>query len=177
VAATLAASTFRAAGVDAVLLGDPRYDAEAFLRAHVAPGESIETYGRNVYLPRFPAGVEVLRVDPDPVSGRSPLPGVVERQDAWEDLPRRRPKWIAVSRAWAWRYLEDPDVPTGDGRAVPRARTLGVDAASCRYFRALLRGELGYRVAHTSAWQSRLFPPVHIHASTGETVWVLERDD
>jgi hypothetical protein len=171
-------TTLRAINMDAVLLGDPRYDAEAWMNAHFAPGDSLEIYGRNVYLPRFPERARVERVDPEePVAHRSPLPGVIETQDTWDDLPNRHPKWISVSNAWAWRFLSDPPNDLPEGRAVAKARTLGVDAVTCRYFRALLAGELGYRVAHTSAWSSRFWPAVHIHASTSETVWILERVD
>jgi hypothetical protein len=170
-------AAFRAADVDAVLLFDPRYDAEAWLDAHVGPGDTIETYGRNVYLPRFPWRARTTRVDPGPTDGRSPLPGLIERQDAWDDLPSRRPKWISVSDAWAWRFLKDVETDLPRGHLVPRARVLEVDAPTCRYFRALLAGELGYRVAHTSAWSSRFWPDVQIHSSTGSAVWILERVD
>jgi hypothetical protein len=173
----LAAAAWHAAGVDAVLLFDPRYDAEAWMRAHVGSGDTVETYGGNVYLPRFPPTARVERIDPDPTSRHSPLPGLVDRALAWEDLPARHPRWISLSRAWAWRYLEDPPAYVGPGHAVPVARTIGVDAASSSYFRALLGGRLGYRVAHTSEYSSRLWAPTHIHASTGETVWILERQD
>lgn len=53
-AAAFAVALFGAADVDANLLLDPRYDAEAWLRAHAAPSDTIETYGLNVYMPRFP---------------------------------------------------------------------------------------------------------------------------
>jgi hypothetical protein len=105
------------------------------------------------------------------------LPGVTERQDAWDDLPSRHPKWISLSNSWAWRYLEDPKAATLDGRTEPHARLVGVDAPSRRYFRALMAGELGYRVAHTSEWSSKLWPVVHIHESTGSSLWILERVD
>jgi hypothetical protein len=166
-----------AANVDAVLLFDPRYDAEAWMSEHIGPSDSLEVYGQNVYLPRPPEGARVERVDPGPVEGRSPLPGVLERKDAWDDLANRRPKWISVSNAWAWRFLEDPPTRVPEGRTIPRARVLGVDDVTCRYFRSLLAGERGYRVAHISAWSSQLWPDVHIHSSTGETIWTLERVD
>lgn len=166
-----------AANVDAALLLDPRYDAEAWMRSHVAPGQILETYGRNAYLPRFPGGVHVERVGPEPAGGRSPLPGVDERVDGFDNVALRRPKWIAISEAWAWRYLEDSPRDLLPGRRVARAEFASVDSTSRAYFRSLLRGEKGYRIVHTSAWISKAWPVVHIHASTGGTVWVLERVD
>ena len=176
-AVVLCWAALSAANVDAVLLFDPRYDAEAWMGEHVTPSDSLEIYGLNVYLPRLPEHARVERVDPGPVEGRSPLPGVVERQDAWDDLAGRRPKWISVSNAWAWCFLEDPPTHVPDGRTIPRARVLGVDDVTCGYFRSLLAGERGYRVAHISAWSSLLWPDVHIHSSTGDIVWTLERVD
>ena len=164
-----------AASVDATLLLDPRYDAEAWLRSHVATGETIETYGLNVYLPRFPVGTRVERVGIEPIKGRSPLPGVEERVDEFANLPARRPEWIAVSRAWVSYFLEDPPYDATPGRRVPPAQFAAVGPKSRAYFRALLAGENGYRMAHTSAWSSKVWPAAHIHASTGETVWILER--
>ncbi|HMH65910.1 MAG TPA: hypothetical protein VK515_10000, partial [Rhizomicrobium sp.] len=48
--------------VNAALLLDPRYDAQRWMSAHVGPGDSIETYGQNCFLPHFPHGATVMRV-------------------------------------------------------------------------------------------------------------------
>jgi hypothetical protein len=169
-------AAFKGVGVDAVLLFDPRYDAEGWMHEHVAPGDLIETYGINVYLPRFPADARVERVGPEPTGVRSPLDGVAEVQDAWDGLTERRPQWIVVSDAWVWHYLKDPP-DDGGGRVFPRAqREEAHDAGASRYFRALLRGELGYRTARLSRWTSSVWPAVRIHASTAESLWILERE-
>jgi hypothetical protein len=166
---------FKAAGVDAVLLFDPRYDAEEWMRVHVAPGDLVETYGLNVYLPRFPGSARVERVAPEPTFGRSPLAGVTEIQDAWDRLSERRPRWIVISDAWVWHYMKDPP-PEAHGRILPRAQAEEAkDGVASRYFRALLGGELGYRKARLFRWTSSLWPAVQIHASTGESIWMLER--
>jgi len=44
----------QAIAINAALLLDPRYDAEAWMAAHMRSGEAIETYGQNCFLPRFP---------------------------------------------------------------------------------------------------------------------------
>jgi hypothetical protein len=176
VGALLALALFDAAGVDVVLLFDPRYDAEAFLQSHVAPGDPVETYGINVYLPRFPKDARVLRVGPDAVRSRSPLADVVDVEDAWDNLAARNPKWIIVSEAWVWHYLKDP--PDEDrGRILPYAQAEQArDTAASRYFRALLGGDLGYRKARRCHFESSIWPNVRIHSSTGEDIWILERD-
>jgi hypothetical protein len=176
VGALLAVALFDAAAVDIVLLFDPRYDAEAFLRSHIAPGDPIETYGINVYLPRFPKDARVLRVGPDAVRSRSPLADVVEVEDVWDNLAARNPKWIIVSEAWVWHYLKDP--PKGErGRILPFAQVEQArDTAASGYFRALLRGDLGYRKARLCHFESSMWPTVRIHSSTGEDIWILERD-
>jgi hypothetical protein len=176
VAVLLALALFKAAGVDEVLLHDPRYEAEAFLRDHVVPGDLVETYGINVYSPRFPQTMQVARVGPEPVRGRSPLAGVTDVQDAWDGLSARQPRWIVVSEGWMWHYLEDP-APESSGRILPPAQVKQAqDAAASRYFRALMGGELGYRKVHLCRFTSSLWPRVRIHASTGESIWILERE-
>jgi hypothetical protein len=166
---------FDAVSVDAALLLDPRYEAEAWMRAHVTSGDLVETYGLNVYLPRFPKEARVERVGPEPARGRSPLPGVTEVEDAWDGLHQRHPRWIVVSDAWVWHYLKDPP-PEADGRILPQTQVeQAQDGAASRYFRALFGGRLGYRTARLFRWTSSVWPAVRIHASTAERIWILER--
>jgi hypothetical protein len=129
-----------------------------------------------VYLPRFPKDARVLRVGPDAVRSRSPLADVVEVEDVWDNLAARNPKWIIVSEAWVWHYLKDP--PKGErGRILPFAQVEQArDTAASGYFRALLRGDLGYRKARLCHFESSMWPTVRIHSSTGEDIWILERD-
>src|SRR5262249_10563498 len=54
--------------VDNLLLHDPRYKAETWLRKHVPPAARIETYQRLTYLPRFAAGTKLTQI---PVEERS----------------------------------------------------------------------------------------------------------
>jgi hypothetical protein len=176
VGALLGWGLWDATAVDVVLLFDPRYEAEAWMRDHVAPGDLIETYGLNVYLPRFAADARVVRVGPEPMDRRSPLYGMGEVQDAWDKVSERQPRWIVVSDAWVWHYLSDPPSPTR-GRILPRAQVEEAsDRDASRYFRALLGGRLGYRMVHLSGWTSRVWPAIRIHSSTGESVWILERE-
>jgi hypothetical protein len=48
--------------VDRLLVKDPRYAAEAWLRTHLSNPARIETYQRLTYLPRFGDGVQVVQV-------------------------------------------------------------------------------------------------------------------
>ena len=177
VAACFAAALFRCAAVDVAMLLDPRYDAERWMEAHVVPGDRVEVYGNNVHLPRLPAKAEIQRVDPAPLEGRSPLPGVVEVSDRFSNVEARRPRFIVVSEFWAWRYLMDPEAAQKLGRVLtPEQASLQADADSRAYFRALRDGRAGYRRAHESAWTSRVWPRVDIHASLTRTLWIFERD-
>lgn len=168
---------FGCLSVDASLLGDPRYDAERWLAAHVAPGDVIEVYGNNVYLPRFPAAARVVRVGPDPVDKRSPLPGMTEVEGRYADAPARGPRFIVVSEGWVWRYMLDvAPVPTGGARVLsPMQAEFARDRASQEFFPALDRGERGYVKAHESRFESAIFPPVDIHASTTRQIRIFER--
>jgi hypothetical protein len=177
VGAAFAVALYAAADVDANLLLDPRYDAEAWLRDHVGPGDRIETYGLNVYMPRFPAIARVTRVGPGPEDHRSPMPGVDEELAPYGDASARGPAYIVVSEGWAWRYLLDPDEGLPRGHQLPPTqRETESDAASSAYFRALTAGEYPtYRLVHVAEWTSRVWRPLDIHASTSREIWIFAR--
>ncbi|HEX3343390.1 MAG TPA: glycosyltransferase family 39 protein [Polyangiaceae bacterium] len=174
VAGAFAVALFAAADVDANLLLDPRYEAEAWLREHVRPGDTIETYGLNVYMPRFPEGARVVRVGPGPEDHRNPMPGVEEELAPYGDASARGPRYIVVSEGWAWRYLLDPEEGLPQGHQLPPTqRETESDAASSAYFRALTRGTYGsYRLVFGTAWRSRVWPAVEIHGSTSREIWI-----
>jgi 4-amino-4-deoxy-L-arabinose transferase-like glycosyltransferase len=168
---------FLCLAVDVSLLFDPRYDAERWLREHVAPGDVIEVYGNNVYLPRFPPQARVARVDPSPADKRSPVPGIEEVVGEYADAPARRPRFIVVSQGWVWRYMLDLGPLQTEGRVLtPQQRGFERDRASQSYFAALHRGEAGYRRAFVSAFESAVWPAVDIHASTTREIRIFERE-
>ncbi len=177
VAAAFAVALFRTADVDANLILDPRYDAEAWLRDHVAPGDLVETYGLNVYMPRFPANARVLRAGPDPGDHRNPMPGVHEVLGAFGDASVRGARFLVVSQGWVWRYLLDPNAFPSHGHMLPPTqREAGSDVAATAYFKALTRGEYRpYKLAYVARWKSDLWPPIELHASTSREIWVYER--
>jgi 4-amino-4-deoxy-L-arabinose transferase-like glycosyltransferase len=176
VAAAFAVALFGAADVDASLVLDPRYDAEQWLREHVRPGDTIETYGLNVYLPRFPPGVRVIRVGPEPPELRSPLPGVEEVVGAYDGAADRGARFIVVSEGWVWRYQIDPrDFPTHGHQLAQTQAATGSDLRATEYFRALTDSAYGrYRFVYGAAWKSRVWPRLDIHASTTREIWVYE---
>ncbi|HEY8039179.1 MAG TPA: glycosyltransferase family 39 protein [Polyangiaceae bacterium] len=179
VAAAFAVALFAAADVDANMLLDPRYEAEAWLRAHAGPTDTVETYGLNVYMPRFPPGVRVIRVGPDASDHRNPMPGVEEVVDAYGNATARGAKYIVVSEGWVWRYLIDPREFPSRGRMLPPTqRETGNDEAATAYFRALTWSEYGrYRIAHVAGWASKTWPRLEIHASLAREIWIYERVD
>jgi 4-amino-4-deoxy-L-arabinose transferase-like glycosyltransferase len=177
-AACFAPAVYACLAVDATLLGDARYDAEAWLAANVAPGEVVETYGNNVYLPRFPAGERVVRVGPDPIGKRSPLPNVTEVVGAYEDAAARGARWIVVSEGWVWRYTLPWEEIAGGGTALSAVqRGVAGDRASRAFFGDIHAGRGGWRRAHTSRVESRWFPTIGVHASTGCEIRIFRRDD
>lgn len=172
----VATAIFRCVAVDANLLGDPRYDTEAWLREHVREGDTIETYGQNVYLPRFPATARTVRVGPDPAMHVNPLPGVEEVLAPFDEAAQRRPRFIVVSTAWVWRYLLDPEHVRDDGRVLPPTQRVRLeDERSVRFFERLARGEEPYARVHESRYDDRVFPLVDVHGTTTRWVWIFER--
>ena len=159
------------------LLEDPRYDAEAWLRERVRPADTVETYGLNVYMPRFPRSCRVTRVGPLASDHRSPMPGVEEVVEAYDGARDRGPKYIVVSEGWVWRYLlRERDFPTRGRVMASIQQRLAEDPRATAYFQDLLAGRFAaYRLVHTSSFASRLWPRVDLHASTGRQIWIFER--
>jgi len=159
--------------VNAALLMDPRYDAEAWLAAHMKPGDTIETYGQNCFLPRFPQQALVTRIGQTDLRLRNPLPGVTERQEPF--IAPRQSRFIVLSLAWARRYLR-AGVPLGAGRIYPPLQQADFANGDAHlYFTALVSEKLNYRLAYAASYRG-LWPPVHIHDSLDETIWIFERD-
>jgi hypothetical protein len=176
VAAAFAVALFEVADVDANLLLDPRYDAEAWLRDHVAPGDLVETYGLNVYMPRFPAGSRVVRVGPSADDHKNPMPGVEEVLAAYGDASARGARFIVFSEGWVWRYLLDPNAFASHGHMLPPTqRETGSDKEATAYFRALTTGAYApYKRAYVARWTSKAWPALDIHASTSREIWIFE---
>jgi len=173
-----AAAIFRCAAVDAAMILDPRYDAERWMRAHASPEDRVEVYGNDVHLPRLAWIRDLRRVDPSPIEGRNPIPGLVEVSDRFADVEARRPRFIVVPAFWAQKYLLDPAEKEREGRVLtPEEVRLRDDVDSRRYFEALRDGRLAYRLAHLSTWESNLWPRIDIHASLTRDVWIFERDE
>jgi hypothetical protein len=164
------------ATVLATMMGDARYDAERFIRENARPGEVIETYGNNVYLPRFPQGLTVERIDPRPTTSRNPMPGVLERQDRPSAIEARRPRWVVVGMGYAWRYLQ-PERGPKDGRVLAKAQAMNLaDTDTRNYVRALFAGETNYAKVHVSHYEGSAFLPPHpLHASLATDVLIFER--
>ncbi|MDE2133786.1 MAG: glycosyltransferase family 39 protein [Alphaproteobacteria bacterium] len=167
---------YRCAGIDAAFVADPRYDAERWLDAEVRPGDMIETYGLNVYLPRFPRDAIVTRLDRKPLTVRNPLPHVVEIDPPFVLIEARHPRLLVVSAFWVGAYLKRNLAAPDDGRAIQNVQQSSFKEMDARnYFRALFKGMLSYRLAHKSTYAPGLWPPVDGYESLAQTVYIFER--
>jgi hypothetical protein len=161
-------------GVDAAMLGDPRYDAEQWMADNIRPGDSLETYGQNAYLPRLPQSAVLSRVGPGALAVRNPLPHVTELRQPFGAIESRKPRFIVVSAWWVQRYLLLQK--TADGRMPsPILQRQFADGDARGYFAALYTGALPYRLVHRSHYGGGLFPAVHIHESLDESIDIFER--
>ena len=170
----LASGIFACMAVDANLLRDPRYEAEAWLAANVAPGDTIETYGLNVYLPRFPATAHVIRVGPEPVGKRNPMPGIEEVEAPFEQLEQRSARWVVVSTGWIWRWFRGP-MPDKGRLLQPTVERTVTDEPVTRHFRALLESRTAFPIAHESNYDDRVFPRMDVHGTSGRSIWIYRR--
>jgi len=170
-AVTALLALHQAIAISAALLLDPRYDAERWLNAH-ASGSTIETYGQNCFLPRFPAEAKVTRIGQSDLKLRNPLPGVTEMQTAF-GAPRDA-RFVVVNAKWAERYLRR-EIPLAAGHIYSQLQQADFRNRDAReYFARLLEGKAGYTLAHT-ARHDGFWPAVHIHDSLDETIWIFER--
>lgn len=71
------------AEIDRLLLKDPRYAAEAWLRTHAASKDRVEIYESLTYLPRFGADLQVVQVPMD--------------ERTVDGLQQRRPDFVVLS--------------------------------------------------------------------------------
>jgi hypothetical protein len=176
VSLALAQGLFACVSVDVNMLRDPRYDAEAWLAAHVRPGDTIETYGLNVYMPRIATLAHVIRVGPEPIDRRNPMPGVEEVQAPFERAADRGARFIVVSTAWVWRYFVDADAHLPTGRQIPPTQSRSAaDAEAVQFFEELARSGGAFTRVHESRYDDRIFPVVDIHGTTTRWVWIFER--
>jgi hypothetical protein len=175
VLALLAPALFRCVELDANLVFDPRYDAEAWLRAHVRPADTIETYGLNVYLPRFPASTRVVRVGPSAPAKRGPVPGVEEVQAPFGEIEQRAPRFIVVSECFSWRYFPRPSNPTSGAIYPPTQYRTFAEGDGAAFFHDLFAGRLGYAHVTTTRFEHPPFRQVAIHASVSCPTAIFER--
>lgn len=170
----VAVAAVRGLALDFTLLRDPRYDVEAWLKEHLRPGDSIEAYGGNTSLPRFPCGVKLWRVDSTPPAKRNPLACAVELQGEIADAPLRGARYIVFSQAWVWPYQVQTDV-VGHRSVTPWAAAKFSDVRTRRFLDALMAGRGPYRWAFRAEPAKRWLWPVDIHGATARPVYVFAR--
>jgi hypothetical protein len=163
-------------GVAAAFWGDPRYDAETWLRNNVRQGDRVEIYGLNTYLPRLPGSATVSRVGSKPLKVRNPLPGVTEILQPYGMIEGRQPRILVVTGFWVKDYLSTSDKVAVPGQAVPKVRELAQrDVDARQFFSALFAGRLPYRLVHRSQFVGPTEPSVDAYESLKQSVYMFER--
>jgi 4-amino-4-deoxy-L-arabinose transferase-like glycosyltransferase len=176
-AIAFAIGAYDVACVDANLIQDPRYDAERWLSENLAEGDRVETYGLNVYLPRFPSRARVTRVAPSTGEGTHPLPGVEEMVGDYARVDARAPRWIVVSAEWARRFERAGSMGWGREEAAGRRETQA-DDEGVAYFAVLADDRHPvYALAHVAHWSSSVWRPIDLHGSTSREIRIYRRRD
>jgi len=158
------------ASMDATLVADARYGAEAFL-ATLPAGTPVEVYGGPVFLPRIPRRLSARRPGVEPLADRQRIDGVEEIVDPAMDPRPRAPEVIVLSTELSNEAVTEP--PT---RPLPPATIAYHDAASHRLLRGLYDGSLGY--ARVGTFRCAVPWPLEcrsIHDSTAGPVWIYRR--
>jgi hypothetical protein len=163
-------------GVDAAFWLDPRYDAEAWLAKHVQPGEGVEIYGLNAYLPRLPANATVSRVGQKPLKARNPLPQVTEILQPYGAIGLRNPRYIVVTGFWVQDYLTSEGSVANPGRRLPKVREVSLRDVDARgFFRALFARRLPYRLVHRTDYFGPQVPDLNAYESLKQSVYIFEK--
>lgn len=171
-----ATALWRCAGLDAAMLNDPRYDAERWMAAHVQPGDAVEAYGRNAFLPRLPQAAHLTRIDTIALKRRNPLPGVTESIAPFAQIEERKPRFLIVPDFWAQSYLPHaaPTAPQW-GLKTPNVTQQSQDSAQeSTFLRDLFGDRLSYRLVKEARYAPFL-PAPEGYESLGQTVFIFER--
>ncbi len=169
---------FGCAAIDAAFVGDSRYDAERWLVAATRPGDRIEAYGLNAFLPRFPVTATVTRLDRKPLKLRNPLPGVIEIEQPFRDVATRNPRFLVMNGFWLEDYLRTDITGSVDGRITqPVQASVARETENRNYFTALFHGNLPYHLAHVARYQRGVWPALAGYESLTQTIFIFERVD
>jgi 4-amino-4-deoxy-L-arabinose transferase-like glycosyltransferase len=147
----------RAVELDLMLRHDPRYQAEAWMRAHVPRGSHIEIYQPAVHLPRAGRDWTLRQV---PIDERS-IAAVQARQPEFILLSSASPKSITHVRNPNWRTNRKWMIPVTE---------------AVRFREALVSGEIGYRPAARFRLQPRLLRPKIASLAPAITVYARQQD-
>jgi len=130
--------------VDALLVHDPRYKAEAWLRTHVPPDARVEIYQRLTYLPRFAPEVQLAQVP------------MAERSIA--NFQQRQPDFVVLSSGGraglSGRYRRDWK---------PGSSIMVESGSAAEFVDALRNEQLGYRAIARFHTPTRWITP-HINS-------------
>lgn len=153
--------------MDASMLEDPRYAAEAFLEK-VPAGTHVEVYGSAQFLPLLPPHLSYARPGIEPLGDRRLIPGVTEILDPDLDPSKRRPAVIVLATELS------TDAMTSEITGPPPPAWMSYrDPKSHAFFRGLKDGSLGYTRAVTATcklpWGASCR---EIHHSTGGELWI-----
>jgi hypothetical protein len=182
VCAVLALSGAQTLALQLTQWGDARRETERWL-ADLPAGSNVETYGLNVYLPRFDrsaaAPYRVQRVTAE--RGKRPaIPGISELSDTYGRVSVRAPDVLVIPEGFVRRFVPSERV-AGRASSNELAR-YQADPDARAFFAAARAGRLpGYELALAARprlprWATRLgLAPVAIHGSTAQRVWILVR--
>jgi hypothetical protein len=169
---------YQCVGIDAAFLLDPRYDAERWLDAHMAPSATIETYGPNAFLPRFPSNAMVARVETVPLGKRNPQPGLHELRVPPQAIEARCPKFIVINAFVVRDEFALETRISGKETVIPvevATKHPAGDPAARAFFRDLYNGRLRYRLVHLSTFDKSLWQSIAGYESLGQPILIFER--
>jgi hypothetical protein len=171
--APLPGLVYLAISVDVSLSFDPRYGAEAYFAHALPPGTLVETYGHNVYLPRFPSQLRVQRVSAE--SQKNPMPGIVEITGSPGLAKERGAQVLVFSEGWAWRYWNAEAQEGAHGRIPPKGvNETAKDPEGRMFFRTLFEGtNPDYALAYTGQPPAGFFGCYQIHSATCMKTYVF----
>lgn len=170
---------FGVRGVVAVpiaMMDDPRYQAEALLEHELKPGDHVEVWGRQVYLPRIPSRAKTSRLDASDPKSRGTMPGYEELGRDFAAVEERKPRFLVVSEGWAFAYRPPP--AWDHGRTLQTARLETFSDETTRTFVAkLFANETVYQPVFFSKGSAHFWGALDTHLSLNTPLWIFERKE
>jgi hypothetical protein len=162
-------------GMLQLLSRDPRYEVERYLQTLPA-GTQVEVYGNNVYLPRIPAHLHVVRAGADAAEKRGIVPGFQEITAEPNAAFARNAEVLVLAEMWFTPYYITQLEAMPPGYQFTTWMKAQRTSRETRDFLEDLRfGRTPYALACSAYYRDSWLPYNSVHGAMGHPLLVYRR--